>query len=223
MLSEAVAQGSGGAKGAQGRKRACDIARKRLRRSPVGLADAADGGMRVPVVGRRARRRERPFEIIERRKRDSAKDRELQRPRRGFDLLERAAEADRRVRKEREKRARRELDRRLKDEPGQRARRALSQRPSGRIFDLHPPSRKLGRDPARDRGVGRDEGGGLARRLQRFAHRDRQRQRLFVLVVGDDDRDALKRGGEGQRRQRPPPFAPEIGRLGGTKRLAQES
>ena len=48
-------------------------------------------------------------------------------------------------------------------------------------------------------------------------------RRLLVLVVGDDDGDALKRGGEGQRRQRPPAFAPEIGRFGGTKRLAQES
>ena len=40
----------------------------------------------MPVIGGRARRRERPFEIVERRKRDSAKDREFQRPRRGFDL-----------------------------------------------------------------------------------------------------------------------------------------
>ncbi len=100
--------------------------------------------MGVPVIGRRARRRERPFEIVEGRKRDSAKDRELQRPRRGFDLGERAAEADRRVRKEGETRARRERDRRLQDEPGQHARRALSQGPSGRIFDLHSPSGKLG-------------------------------------------------------------------------------
>ncbi len=102
MLREAVAQGRGGAKGAQGGKRACDVARERFRRTPVGLADAADGGMGMPVIGRRPRRRERPFEIIEGRKRDSAKDRELQRSRRGFNLLQRAAEADRRVRKERE-------------------------------------------------------------------------------------------------------------------------
>ncbi len=144
MLSEAIAQGSGGAKGAQGSERACNVARERFRRTPVGLANAADGGMRVPVVGRCARRRERPFEIIERRKRDRAKDRELQRPRRGFDLAKRAAEADRRMRKEREKGARRELDRGFKDEPGQHARRALSQCTSGRIFDLDAPSGKFG-------------------------------------------------------------------------------
>ena len=86
MLSEAIAQGSGGAKGAQGSERARDVARQRFGRTPVGLAYAADGRMRVPVVGRCACRGESPFEIIERRKRDRAKDRELQRPRRGFNV-----------------------------------------------------------------------------------------------------------------------------------------
>ena len=75
MLNEAIAQGSGGPKGAQGGERACDIAGERLRRAPIGLADAANRRMRVPVIGRRARRRERPFEIIEGRNRDGAKDR----------------------------------------------------------------------------------------------------------------------------------------------------
>ena len=42
------------------------------------------------------------------------------------ELLERAAEPDRRVRKERQKRPRGELDRRFKDEPRQHARGALS-------------------------------------------------------------------------------------------------
>ena len=124
--------------------------------------------------------------------------------------------------KEREKRARREFDRRLKDEPRQHAGRGLSQCSSGRVFDLYPPSGKLGCDPAGNRGIGRDKGRGFAGRLQRLAHRDRQRQAFFSLVVGDHDRDALKRGGEGQRRQRPPPFAPKIGRLRGTERFAQE-
>src|ERR1700721_923938 len=126
MLREAVVQGTGGAKGAQGSERARDVTRERLRGMPAGLANAADGGMRVPVVGRYARRREGPFEIIERRKRDRAKDRKLQRPRRRFDLAKRAAEADRRMRKERKQGARCELDRGFKDQPGQHARRALS-------------------------------------------------------------------------------------------------
>ena len=126
MLRQAIAQGSGGAKGAQGRERIRDVTRKRFRGMPVRLADAADGGMRVPVVGRCAGRREGPFEIIERRKRDRTKDRELERPRRGFNLLKRAAEAGRGMRKEREKGARRELDRGFKDQPGQYARRTLS-------------------------------------------------------------------------------------------------
>ena len=42
MLSEAIAQRSGGAKGAQGSKRDCDIARERFRRPPLDFADAAD-------------------------------------------------------------------------------------------------------------------------------------------------------------------------------------
>ena len=77
-------------------------------------------------------------------------------------------------------------------------------------------------DPPRNRRIGRDKGRGLAGRLQRLAHRDRERQAFFSLVVGDHDCDALKRGGKSQRRQRPPPLAPEIGRLGGTERFAQE-
>ena len=98
----------------------------------------------MPVIGRCACRCERPFEILERRKRDGAKDPELQRPCRGFDLGLRAAEAGVRVSKECEKGARRELDRRLKDQPGQHARQALPQRASGRIFDRDAPSGKLG-------------------------------------------------------------------------------
>ena len=93
MLSEAIAQGSGGAESAQGSERACDVARERFRRPPVGLADAVDRGMRMSVSGGLARRREGPLDIVERRKRDGAKDGELQRARRGFHLLKRAPEA----------------------------------------------------------------------------------------------------------------------------------
>ena len=144
MLREAIAQGSGGTKGAQRGERACKVARERLGRMPARLANAADGGMRVPVVGRCARRRESLFEIIERGNRDRAKDREFQSPRRGFNLLKRAAKAHRRMRKERQKGAWCELDRGFEYESDQHARRALAQCPSGRIFDLYPPSGKLG-------------------------------------------------------------------------------
>src|SRR5580698_4448955 len=106
--------------------------------------------MRMLVIGRRARRRKRLLQIIERCKRHSAKDPKLQRPRCGFDLAERTAEADRRMRKERQKRTWCEFDFGLKDEPRQRARRALPQRVSSRIFDLHLPSGKFGRDSARN-------------------------------------------------------------------------
>ena len=77
MLNEAIAQGSGGPEGAQGGERPRDIARQRLRRKSFGLAYAANREMRVPVVSRRSRRHERLFQIIERRKRHSAKDGKL--------------------------------------------------------------------------------------------------------------------------------------------------
>ena len=115
----------------QGRARGAsalrDIARERLRRLPVGLADAADRGMRVPVIGGFARRGERAIEIVERGKRDGAKDRKLERARRRFDLAGERPKRTDGMRKEREERARRERDRRFKDEPRQRAGRALPQ------------------------------------------------------------------------------------------------
>ena len=67
-------------------------------------------------------------------------------------------------------------------------------RPAG-IFDPDAPSGKLGRDPARNRRVGRNERRGLSRSLQRLAHSDRERQGFFMLVIGDDDGNALKRRG----------------------------
>src|SRR5579863_3050947 len=130
MRLEAVAQG-GGPKRAQGGKRARDIARERLRRLPVAFADSADRGMGVAVLGGFARRRERAFEIVERRKRDGAKDREFERAGLRFDLAGGAAEPDQRMGKKGKKRTRRKLDRRLEDQPGEHARRALSQRASG--------------------------------------------------------------------------------------------
>ena len=53
-----------------------------------------------------------------------------------------------------------------------------------------------------DRGIRRDQGGRLARRLERFAHRDGERERLLGLGVGDDDRHAVERGCDRARRQR---------------------
>ena len=53
MQGEAVAQRSGGPKGAQRGKRARDFARQRLGRLPVGLADTADRRMGVNCPRRR--------------------------------------------------------------------------------------------------------------------------------------------------------------------------
>ena len=85
VLGEAVAQGRLGPKPAQGGERARDIARERFRRLPSAFADAADRGMRMLLLGGLTRRRERAFEIVERGKRDGAKDGELERARRGFE------------------------------------------------------------------------------------------------------------------------------------------
>ena len=178
--------------------------------------------MRTRVCGGLARRREGLIEIVEGAKRDGAKYGELEGARRAFDVGARAAEARRGMSEEGKKGARRKLDRGFKDQPGERARGALPQRAPGRILDLDAPSRKLRGNPARDGRIGRDEGCGLARRFERFAHGDRQRQGLFVLVVGDDDRNALERGGDRGRRQRALAIAPAVGRFGGTERLAHE-
>ena len=97
--------------------------------------------MGVIVFGGLARGGESLIEIVEGLERDGAKDGELQRAGRAFDVGAGAAEARCRVSEEREKRARRELDRSVKDEPGERARRGLPEGPPRRILDLDAPSR----------------------------------------------------------------------------------
>src|ERR1700691_3696980 len=115
MQRKAVAERGGGPKRAQGGKRARDFARQRLGRLPVDLADAVDRRMGVNVFGGLTRLDESPIEVIEGLERDGAKDGELQRAGRAFDIGAGAAEARRRVSEERENRARRELDRGVKD------------------------------------------------------------------------------------------------------------
>ena len=91
MLREAVAQGGAGRKGAQGSKNAREVSREGFCRLPIAPADAADRRMRVTVKGCFTRSREGAIEIIKGRKRDGAKDRKLERPRRGFDLVSASA------------------------------------------------------------------------------------------------------------------------------------
>ena len=155
--------------------------------------------MRVTVLSCRPRRAERLTEIVERGDRSGAEDAEFERPRRRVELRARAAEPRRRMGDQRLRPKRPKVLRRLEDEPRQGARLALAERAARRILDLDAPTRQFSRHAARDRGIRRDQGGGLARRLEHFAHRDRERERLLGLVVGDDDGNVFKRGGDGRR------------------------
>ena len=94
--------------------------------------------------------------------------------------------------------------------------------PPGRILDLDAPAGELGRHPARDRRIRGDEGGGLARRLQDFAHRDRQGERLLRLLLGDDHGDALERLRDRGGRERRLAIAPGVGRVGRAQGFADE-
>jgi hypothetical protein len=79
------------------------------------------------------------------------------------------------------------------------ARLALAERAARRILDLDAPARQFSRHAARDRGIWRDQSGGLARRLDDFAHCDSERERLLGLVVGDNDENVFKCGDDGRR------------------------
>ena len=52
------------------------------------------------------------------------------------------------------------------------ARRRLRERPAGAVVGLDPPAPQMRRDAAGERAVGRDQGGGAPRLLQRLAQRD---------------------------------------------------
>ena len=79
----------------------------------------------------------------------------------------------------------------------------LVERRAGGIVDLDAPAPQLDRDPAGEMAIGRDQGGGAARGLERGAHPQRQRQRLarqVRMVLDGEVTDRLRR----RRRQRLP-------------------
>ena len=124
---------------------------------------------------------------------DDAEDADLERPRRVVERLRIAAEPRQPVAEQSGERRRREIARRGERQPRQHARLRFAERPAGGRFDLDPPTRELGGDSPRDGDVGGDQRRGAAGRLQRFAHRAGERQRLLVFVGGVDDRHAGER------------------------------
>ena len=124
---------------------------------------------------------------------DDAEDADLERPRRVVERLLRAAEPRQPVAEQSGERRRREVARRGERQPRQHARLRFAERAAGGRFDLDPPAREFGGDPPRDGDVGGDQRRGSAGRVERFAHRAGERQRLLVLVGGLDDRHAGER------------------------------
>ena len=142
---------------------------------------ARDRRMRVAVLGRRAGRRESAC-------RRSSSERAAQRGRRRA----RAPRAASQTTAARGRSAadgwaisalsvaRPEVARGVEHEPREHAGRASRRACAGGILDLDAPAREFGGDArAGDRRIGRDQRGGLARRLQSFAHRDGERERLL--------------------------------------------
>jgi hypothetical protein len=79
------------------------------------------------------------------------------------------------------------------ERPQQRGRRRIGERLTGRIVDVDVPAPELGRDAARQFAIGGDQRGGAARRIQRFAQRQRDRHRLLVRGCAVGARDMIER------------------------------
>ena len=174
------------------------------------------------VAGRRPRGGEGLVEIVERSEGRGAEDSEFERAGGALESCPRAAEARRGMGDQRLDVERPQVDRGLEDEAGEGAGLALAERASGGILDLHAPARELRRYAPGDRRIGRDEGRGLARRLENLAHGDRERERLLGFVFGDDDRHAVEGGGDGGGRKRRFAPAPEVRRVRRAQRFAEE-
>ena len=102
---------------------------------------------------------------------------------------------------QRQKRHRLEAaERGFRRQPCEHAGRRVGERVAGRVVDRDLPTRQRGGDAARQRAVGRHQGGGLARRFERFAQRDRDGERLFLgvgrLDHGERGERLVGRGGE---------------------------
>ena len=150
-------------------------------------------------------------------RRDRTQRAEFERARRLVEAVARAADQGQRIGEQRGERPGREVACQRQCEPRQHAGFGFAERAAGRSLDLDAPARQFGGDAPGDGDIGRDQRGGAAGRLQRFAHRDGERQRLLVLVVGDDDRD-VGEAGDGVVSLNAPAPTPRSYRRGATRR-----
>ena len=101
--------------------------------------------------------------------------------------------------------------------------RGIAERAPGGILDLDAPTREFGGDAPRDGRIGRDQRRRLPGGLQSAPHRDRERERLLVLVVRDDQCDPGEAFAYRGVAEVVALAAPEMRRFGGAKRLAEKS
>ena len=92
-----------------------------------------------------------------------------------------------------EKRNRRRLGRDIRRQPQENRRRSQVQRPAGGIVDLQVPAPKLGRDPAGERPIGRDEDGALAGSFQSAPQAERDDARFLFERGAIDPLDIAER------------------------------
>ena len=112
------------------------------------------------------------------------------------------------------------LGERLGEEPGEDALRQEVEPGAGGIVDLEAPAPEFGRDAPRERPVRGDQRDRRAGRLERLADGDGDRERLLLLVVGEEVGDAGERRVEGARRdQAGTDRRPGVGGLGRAERL----
>jgi len=148
----------------------------------IGLAEGADRAVGVCVLLRLAgggQDRRDVFQAARRQRRSQQRE---------FEHSCGFAEADVRVVEQGGQRFGRKIARGGQRQPRQRARPRLPEHPPGRILHLDAPAREFGGDAPRQRRFRRHQRRRAPWRLQDFAHRHGQRQRLFVLVFGDDER-----------------------------------
>ena len=87
-------------------------------------------------------------------------------------------------------------------EPREHAGRRVGERVAAGIVDRDLPARERGDDAARQRAVGRHQRGGLVRRFERLAQRDRDGER-FLLGIGGLDHARARRARCRSRRRSP--------------------
>src|SRR5271169_3245233 len=120
-------------------------------------------------------------------------------------------------------RQRRKIERGGESEAREHSARGIAERAPGGVLDLDAPTREFGGDAPSDGRIGRDQRRRFPGSLQSAPHRDRERERLLVLVVRDDQCDPGETFAYRGVAEVVALAAPEMRRFGGAKRLAEKS